>query len=205
MKPSTMQQYQKKIKEIQSVLQKNQKGMTVSDIAQEMNINRNSVAKYLEIMRISGHVEMITFGPAKVFFPTRRIPITYLFDHVSDYIVLIDEYLRITHINDTFLKYLQESKDRFIGNPLPKSPLFFIDTATSLSINEAIEGKGGIQQMDYFHEEEGLYFKIKIIPIKFDDGTNGAGLIIKNITHQKRIQHLLKEWSKPHIRSQKQR
>jgi transcriptional regulator with PAS, ATPase and Fis domain len=201
----TMQQYQKKIKEIQSILQKNQKGMTVSDIANEMNINRNSVAKYLEIMRISGHVEMITFGPAKVFFPTRRIPITSLFNHISDYIIIIDDHLRIIHINDTFLKYLQETKDRFIGKPLPKTPLFFMDTATSLSINEAIDGKGPIQQMDYFHEKEGLYFKIKIIPIKFDDGANGASLIIKNITHQKRIQNLLKEWSKPHIISSKQR
>jgi predicted transcriptional regulator len=205
MKLSLMQQYQKRIKKIQSILQSNQKGMTVSDIAQEMNINRNSVAKYLEIMRISGHVEMVTFGPAKVFFPTRRIPLTYLFDHVSDYIIIIDEHLRITHINDTFLKYLQEPKDRFIGKLLPKTPLFFINTATSLSINEAIEGKGPIQQIDYFHEGEGMYFKIKIIPIKFDDGANGASLIIKNITHQKRIQHLLKEWSKPHIISHKTR
>ena len=205
MKSALMQQYQKKIKEIQSILQKNQRGMTVSDIASEMKINRNSVAKYLEIMKISGHVEMITFGPAKVFFPIRRMPITYLFDHVSDYIILIDEHLRITHINDTFLKYLQESKDRIIGKPLPKTPLFFMDTATSLSINEAIEGKGPMQFIDYFHEEEGLYFKIKIIPIKFDDGKNGAGLIIKNITHQKRIQHLLKEWSKPHIISKRRR
>lgn len=200
-----MKQYQKKINEIQSILEHNKKGMTVSDIAKEMNLNRNSIAKYLEIMRISGYVEMVTFGPAKVFFSTKKIPLRTLLDHVSDYIIIIDEQLRITHINDTLLKYLQEPKERFIGKVLPKTPLFFIDTKTSLSINEAIEGKGTMQLIDFYQESEGLYFKIKVIPIKFDDGKNGASLIIKNITHQKRIQHLLMEWSKPHIVSKKRR
>lgn len=205
MNPLTMQQYQKKIQIIQSILQTNQKGMTVSDIAKEMKLNRNSVAKYLEIMRISGLVEMITFGPAKVYFPTKRIPLTHLFDYTSDYIVIIDEQLRITHINEPILNYLREKREQFIGKTLLKTPLFFIDNTTSLSINEALEGKGPVKQIDFFHEEEELYFKIKIIPIRFDDGTNGASLIIKNITHQKRIQNLLKEWSKPHIISGKKK
>jgi len=69
-----MDSYQKEIETIKRILKENPKGMTVTDVSRKIKINRNSVAKYLDIMRISGYVEMVTFGPAKVFFPSRRIP-----------------------------------------------------------------------------------------------------------------------------------
>ena len=65
-----MNTYEHEFALIKKILQENPKGMTVTDISRKIKINRNSVAKYLDIMRISGHVEMITFGPAKVFFPS---------------------------------------------------------------------------------------------------------------------------------------
>ena len=80
-----MNGYQKEISKIEHILKENPKGMTVTDIARKMKTNRNSVAKYLDIMRISGLVEMITFGPAKVFFPARRVPITNMLNFTSDY------------------------------------------------------------------------------------------------------------------------
>ena len=95
-----MDYYQQEISLIKKVLKENPKGMTVSDIARKINVNRNSVAKYLDIMRISGHVELITFGPAKVFFPARRIPILDLLNYTSDYILVYDENFKITMINE---------------------------------------------------------------------------------------------------------
>ena len=77
-----MDEYQREITLIKRVLSDNPKGMTVTDISRKIKINRNSVAKYLDIMRISGHVEMITFGPAKVFFPSRRIPISDMLNYI---------------------------------------------------------------------------------------------------------------------------
>ena len=81
-----MDGYQHEITLIKKILQENPKGMTVTDISRKIKINRNSVAKYLDIMRISGHVEMITFGPAKVFFPSRRVPISNMLNYTSDFI-----------------------------------------------------------------------------------------------------------------------
>ena len=103
-----MKQYKKEIKHIQQILEENPKGMTVTDIARCIRINRNSVAKYLDIMRISGLVEMITFGPAKVFFPARRVPVTDLLNYTSDFILVFDEDLKITFVNETFLRFLDD-------------------------------------------------------------------------------------------------
>ena len=62
-----MESYQQELTEIKTILKSNPKGMTVTDIARQIHINRNSVAKYLDILLISGHAEMVTFGPAKVY------------------------------------------------------------------------------------------------------------------------------------------
>lgn len=38
------------------------RGLTISEISQRLKCNRNSVAKYLEILQISGTVEMQQMG-----------------------------------------------------------------------------------------------------------------------------------------------
>jgi len=110
-----MDTYQQEIEIIQSILKENPKGMTVTDISRKIKINRNSVAKYLDIMRISGLVDMITFGPAKVYFPTRRVPINDMLNYTSDYILIFDSNMKITMINDSFLNFLDLNRKNIIG------------------------------------------------------------------------------------------
>jgi PAS domain S-box-containing protein len=198
-----MKQYRKEIKRIQNILKENPKGMTVTDIARCIKINRNSVAKYLDIMRISGLVEMITFGPAKVFFPSRRVPVTDLLNYTSDYILVFDEDLKITFANETLLRFLNETIEDVIGQPMDELSFDFMDNTLSLALNEALEGKGGIQESTFSDEEEGLHLKIKVIPTTFETGGNGVTLIMKNITHQRRVQELLKDWVKPQLKRNK--
>ena len=102
--------------------------MTVTDIAREIDINRNSVAKYLDILLISGHAEMITFGPAKVFFPSRRIPISAMLNFTLDYIVLLDKELKVVQINDNLLNLLDISRDEIMGDYIENStfPIFHL-------------------------------------------------------------------------------
>jgi PAS domain-containing protein len=195
-----MKQYHKEIKRIQKILKENPKGMTVTDIARCININRNSVAKYLDIMRISGLVEMITFGPAKVFFPSRRVPVTDLLHYTSDYILVFDDDLKITFVNETLLRFLDEKNEDIIGQNIDTLSFVFIDNTLSLALNEALEGKGGIQESSFSDDDQGLYLKIKIIPTTFETGGNGVTLIMKNITHQRRVKELLQDWAKPHLK-----
>ena len=121
-----MEGYQKELSRIKTILRDNPKGMTVTDISREIAINRNSVAKYLDILLISGHAEMITFGPAKVFFPSRRVPISSVLNFVSDYVLVLDGNLKITQINDTFLEFLDIKRDDLLGDFIEKAclPIF---------------------------------------------------------------------------------
>ena len=190
-----MEDYQKEITLIQQILKNNPKGMTVTDISRKIKINRNSVAKYLDIMRISGLVEMITFGPAKVFFPSRRIPILSMLNYTSDYILVSDKEQKIVLINDTFLEFIKSERENIIGQTLNDIFLqMFKDTFDiSSKVSEAIDGKDFAKEIAFQMKGEDIYFIIRIIPTTFEDGDQGAALIINNITGQKIAEKALRD------------
>ena len=197
-----MDSYQQEIALIKEVLKENPKGMTVTDISRKIKINRNSVAKYLDIMRISGHVEMITFGPAKVFFPSRRIPISDILNYTSDYILVFDKDLKITMINDAFLDFIKSEREEILGQTIPNTILKFFkdDAELLLGINEALQGKDFSSDLNLERGGEEFHFSVKIKPTTFEDGRCGATLIVKNITRHKLAEDALKE-SEENLRS----
>ncbi len=190
-----MDSYKKEIAKIQEILKENPKGMTVTDISRKIKINRNSVAKYLDIMRISGQVEMITFGPAKVFFPAKRIPISKMLNYTSDYIVIFDKKLKISLINDSFLDFLEAKREELLGGEVTStiSNVFEENNEIALAINEALEGKTFKKELDFKRNGENLFFKLKIIPTTFEDGKHGVALIINDQTDHKIAEQILRE------------
>lgn len=190
-----MDGYQQEIELIKRVLKDNSKGMTVTDISRKIKINRNSVAKYLDIMRISGHVEMITFGPAKVFFPSRRVPINDMLNYTSDYILCFDTELKITMINDSFLRFLNSNRQNMIGQKIRDTLLKIFENNSDiiLAIKEALEGKMYKQEIDIKDKGESFFFSIKIMPTTFEDGRSGGTVVIKNITDHKIAERILRE------------
>jgi len=190
-----MDTYQQEIEIIQSILKENPKGMTVTDISRKIKINRNSVAKYLDIMRISGLVDMITFGPAKVYFPTRRVPINDMLNYTSDYILIFDSNMKITMINDSFLNFLDLNRKNIIGETIEDIiiDIFKEGSEILIGIKEALNGKRFKQEFNFKRNKEIYFFIVKLIPTTFEDGRLGATLILRNNTHRKIAENFLKE------------
>ena len=190
-----MDSYQQEIAMIKTVLQENPKGMTVTDISRKIKINRNSVAKYLDIMRISGHVDMITFGPAKVFFPSRRVPILDMLNYTSDYILVFDANLKITMVNDSFLNFMKIPREEILGQTIHEtiSKIFKDHTELLVGIKETLEGKKLTQDIDFQMNKEQYFFRVNIIPTTFEDGRHGGTIVIKNNTYNKIAESALRE------------
>jgi PAS domain S-box-containing protein len=191
----TMDGYKQEIEEIKKILHQNPKGMTVTDISRKIKINRNSVAKYLDIMRISGQVEMITFGPAKVFFPSRRVPINDMLNYTSDYIIIFDADLKITMINNSFLYFLNTNRQNIIGETINDTLLkiFEENSEILIAIKETLDGKSYNKEIDIQDKGDSYYFIIKIVPTTFEDGRTGGTIIIKNNTDHKIAEQVIKE------------
>ncbi|MDH7516949.1 MAG: PAS domain-containing protein [Candidatus Thermoplasmatota archaeon] len=190
-----MDDYQTEIAQIQQILKDNPKGMTVTDISRKIKINRNSVAKYLDIMRTSGLVEMITFGPAKVFFPSRRVPIPTMLDLTSDYILIIDKDMRIIMINDSFLDFIDMERINLIGQNIEDLFAKKFDNKIDImsEIREAFNGNHCSKDISFKINEEPTFLKVRVVPTTFEDGKVGVTIIMKNITDQKIAEQTLRE------------
>jgi len=194
-----VESYQKELTHIRTILKNNPKGMTVTDISREIDINRNSVAKYLDILLISGHAEMVTFGPAKVFFPSRRIPLSAILNFTSDYIVLLDRELKFLQINDNLLNLLNVELGDIIGQNIEDFTLSIFKIPEILeNAKKALDGKESSIESNYIIGSKELYLGIKHIPTTFDDGEPGVTIIIEDITKRKKseqkMKQAVKEW-----------
>jgi PAS domain S-box-containing protein len=194
-----VESYQEELAQIKTILKNNPKGMTVSDIARELQINRNSVAKYLDILLISGHVEMVTFGPAKVFFPSSRIPLTALLNFTHDYIVLLNRELKFLQVSENLLKFIEIQRSDIIGKPIQTFAVsFFQIPELAQNAKKALEGTELTIEKRYTQKNQPFYLRIKHIPTTFDDGEPGVTLVIEDITDRRQTEEKMKraiqEW-----------
>ncbi len=168
--------------------------MTVSDIARKIQVNRNSVAKYLDILLISGQAEMVTFGPAKVYFPSSRIPVSAMLNLTHEYIVLLDRELRFIQISENLLKFIGMPRESIIGQPIETfSYSIFQLPEMAHNARLALEGKETIIEQHFPPRTKEISLSIKHVPTTFDDGDPGVTLIIEDITERKRTEERMKQ------------
>ena len=188
--------YQKELSQIKTILKNNPKGMTVTDIAREIQINRNSVAKYLDILLISGQADMVTFGPAKVFFPSTRIPLSTILNFTHDYIALLNKDLHFVQVNENLLNVLGITRDDIIGNSIDTfTHQFFQIPAIAQQAHQALNGKQLTSEQPYNDNNRTSYLFIQHIPTTFDDGEPGVTLIIEDITSRRTTEASMKRSS----------
>jgi PAS domain S-box-containing protein len=194
-----VESYQEELAQIKTILKNNPKGMTVSDIAHEIHINRNSVAKYLDILLISGHVEMVTFGPAKVFFPSSRIPLTALLNLTHDYIALLNRELKFLQVSENLLRFIEIQRSDIIGKPIQTFAVSFFEIPElAQNAKKALDGTEHSIEKQYIQNKQLFYLRIKHIPTTFDDGEPGVTLVIEDITERKqteeKMRRTIQEW-----------
>jgi len=188
-----MERYQKELDRVKEVLKANPKGMSISDVSKKINVNRNSVAKYLDVLQVSGHVEMRSFGPAKVYFLSQRVPISAMLNLSTEYILVLDRDLKIVHTNDNFLNFVNVEREVLLGKGIEESPLpIFINEEIMLKIKEALDGRDSTMEISFPMGEREFYFRIKLIPTTFDDGRQGVTILLEDITERKKAEEELR-------------
>ncbi|WP_406670186.1 PAS domain-containing protein [Methanolobus sp. ZRKC4] len=179
---------------IKNVLKDNPRGLSVTDISKKIGINRNTVAKYLEILRISGHIEMESIGTAKIYYLSQKIPISTLLNFTSDNILVIDSEHKVVQANERFADMLGIPKKELSGRPIEELITPMMSTRTFIEkIDEGIKGKELVEILDLIIKNELRFFKTKIIPSTFDDGESSVTVIMENITENMNSLNYLKE------------
>ena len=103
------------VNRLKQILKWQPRGITISELAAKMEINRNLIAKYLDILLISGQVEMQVIGAAKVYFLSHRVPISSILEFSSDMVMVLDSARTIIQVNEPLLAQLHEKKEALAG------------------------------------------------------------------------------------------
>jgi PAS domain S-box-containing protein len=189
-----MEEQAVEISRIRTLLMDNPKGSTIEDIAKKLPLNRTSTAKYLNTLLISGQAEMRTFGRAKVFTLSQRVPFSQMLNLSSDLLLVLDQNLIIHQANEPFIRLFGLSRETLIGQPITRSPFMPYVSDNNLSlIMKAAQGTEHIQIDRIEINGQGYFFKIKLIPLVFDQGAQGLAVILEDITELKKYQQHLEQ------------
>jgi PAS domain S-box-containing protein len=174
---------------IKDLLKSHHRGMNVTEISREMGMNRQSAAKYLEMMVMSGHVDVRAYGPSKVYFLSPRLPVSAMLSLSNNFILILDRNLNIINVNDRFLEFTGTSREDLIYKTIGKFafPLEF-EPPILPNITEALAGKEASLEALYRKDNKGIFFSIKFIPMVLDDGEKGITIIFEDITLRKQAE-----------------
>jgi len=189
-----MEDQDEELLRIRTILKENPKGLTIEEIAKKLPLNRTSTAKYLNTLLISGQAEMRTFGRAKVFTISQRVPFSQMLNLSSDLLMVLDHDLTINQVNESLLKTLNLRKESLVGMKITGSPIASFLTGKNLDIvRESSQGKE-ITKLDRVEiNGKEYFFRIKMIPVVFDQGGQGLAIVLEDITELKQYQQHLEQ------------
>jgi PAS domain S-box-containing protein len=178
---------------IKEVLKTTPRGMNVMEIANAIDMNRQSVAKYMEMLVISGFVDVKNFGSSKVYYLSQRLPISAILSLSSDFIIILDKDLKIVHANDKFMDFYKIKREDLIYQNAENLsfPLEF-EPPIGKNIKDALGGIESSINAVYNKKKEEHFFIIKFIPLVFEDGKKGVTIIFIDNTEQRKIEMAIK-------------
>jgi PAS domain S-box-containing protein len=182
------------ISKIKKFLKKDPRGMNIHQISEGLKINRNYVSKYLDILTAQEEVAVRTFGRSKVYYLSQHVSISDLLKFSSNFIIILNQDLRIVQLNDAFLRYVNLSKEKILGLKITEtgSDLFCIPDIFSLA-DEAVNGKETNKEIQVKNSSSDLFYKITLTPTIFQDQSRGVIVVFENITERKQFELALKE------------
>jgi PAS domain S-box-containing protein len=189
-----MEEYQEKLIAVRECLrEKSPQKMSISAISRILGLNRGTVAKYLDILRINGQVTMTHYGKSKLYTVSERIPTTSLFDYTTDIIVVMDASARILMANKSFFSRFDILKEReLVGSDIFKTGIdIFSDLSIQKNIFRMIRGERFLHDMEHIDENTNHIYAIKFIPTVSLDGNKNSMITLRDITDQKQTEEAL--------------
>ncbi|MEN6341037.1 MAG: PAS domain S-box protein [Methanospirillum sp.] len=179
---------------VRALLKNNPKGLSVSDIAAGLGMNRNSTAKYLDILSVGGQIEMRAFGPAKVYFLSQRAPLGAILNYTAEYILIIDQNYRILQINDRYLEFLHMDRADLLGASIDtvRLPIVSAPGVRNRMLEARSEGEVSLE-LERGEGEATRYYRVRLVSTAFDDGSTGLTCIVEEITARKQAERDLLE------------
>ena len=187
-----MKGYERIAVQITNLLRARPRGLTITDISQALHLNRNSVAKYLEILVTAGQVDKQRIGRAKIYSISQRVPVSAMLNLSSDMILILDEDSRIWYVNDNLLAFEGRSRQDLIGKGLSETGLaILLDPEIAARLSKPLDDQEYQKEVRIDRGTDPSFFTISLISTIFENGSRGITVIIEDITERKRAEQSL--------------
>jgi PAS domain S-box-containing protein len=174
---------------IKALLAENRRGLTISEIAARLDINRNRVSTLLSLLEVTGDVEYTTFGKARAYYPARRIPAAALLSLSSDLVCTFDESGTLLFGNETFLSFFGLRLVDVRGRKVDDIPTTIRDIPLlSTLLSDLLTGRETVCELTVLQGTVGsrtVHFRGKGIPTIFEDGGRGTTVILEDLTAER--------------------
>jgi len=189
-----MDEYLDRLIVVQNLLEdKAPQKLSISAIARELGMNRGSVSKYLDMLRLNGHVTVQRFGRSKLYTTSQRIPTLKLFDYTSDLIVVVDSQMRIQMANKSFFRKFNLNIEKSVigANLLDMSLEIFSDPSVQRNIKRLATGDTFINEIQCIEEKTNRVYYINFVPTVSQNGSQDIIISLRDITDQKQTEEAL--------------
>ncbi len=176
---------QERVNRIKNLLKWHPRGMTISAITRQIRMNRNLTAKYLDMLLISGQVEMQLVGAAKVYFLTKSVPVLSMLEFSSDLVIMTDHERRILFMNEQAHNLFNGAHENIIGRDAEEIVTPVLPGLSFERETGNVPTKDSVTEISCRVRGELRHFRARKIPTAFEDGTQGFTFLLEDITLQK--------------------
>ena len=189
-----MRSSEEEIDLIKEMLKDNPRGLTISEMAKALSLNRISAARYLDRLLYSGQAEMRKFGHANVYTIASRVPLSHVLDLFSSPVAIVGPDLFIRHVNTKLIEAFRLKPEELVGHQLQYTPFYTVFPETFLPlVRSALNGTpGSLPDTAGLHGRTGL-FEVKLKPVTDDTGQVCAAIILEDISLKTHYEHDLEK------------
>ena len=174
-----MEEYQAEIIRIRELLATRTDGMSITEISGMLNMNRNTVAKYMDILQIQGAVDGRRRGTAKVFYLSERLPVTSLRKVCNRPFVVVDQDGGIIDLNQEFCTLIGITADQLTRHSCEDLPIRFLEGgSTGRMVKMVLKGTEQRIRAQVRQGEKILMVTLLMIPVVFETGKPGVAVIV---------------------------
>ena len=177
-----------------SLLRNNPRGLSIREISDLIEMNRNSVSGALNILLVSGYVEERELGPARVFYLSNKVPVSSMLNISDDCIAVINSSGDIVQINDSCIKIIGLSRSELLHKPYSNLFTSFSFSSQELidkKIKDGLKGEESRFEISVSWGSETSYFEIKVIPTVFLNGESGVIVFGVDVTEKQTMMESL--------------
>ncbi len=175
-----MEEYEKEIDRIRMLLGSHPEGLSITDISGLLQLNRNSVAKYMDILQTRGAADGRKRGTSKVYYASERLLVSCIQKVCTRPFLILSQDLLVTEASPGFLRIAQVTPDQILQKHVDSVPIRF--TEAGLAKNALTAAMRGTEQRIRANIIQGsrtLPASLRVVPVVFETGRPGVCIMLE--------------------------